>query len=229
MVTVGSPAAPPADLPIRADPPDPVGPDDSAPGRTPRMTVTPDQSAWFAQTFSAIVANCDKAVLGKEHVDPAGADRHALRGPPAARGRARHRQDQPGHGHREHGAGHAARASSSRPTCCPRDVTGVTIYDQGTRRVRVPPRADLRDHRARRRDQPGLAEDPVGAARGDGGAQVTVDGVRARGRRAVHGDRDAEPDRAGRHLPAARGPARPLPDEDVARLPRPRRDGARPA
>ena len=32
------------------------------------MTVTPDQSAWFAQTFSAMVANCDKAVLGKEHV-----------------------------------------------------------------------------------------------------------------------------------------------------------------
>jgi len=32
------------------------------------MTVTADQAAWFSQTFSAMVANCDKAVLGKEHV-----------------------------------------------------------------------------------------------------------------------------------------------------------------
>jgi MoxR-like ATPase len=28
-------------------------------------------------------------------------------------------------------------------------------------------------------------------------------------------------DRAGRHLPASRGPARPFPDEDVGRVPRP--------
>ena len=32
------------------------------------MTVTTDQAAWFSQTFSAMVANGDKAVLGKEHV-----------------------------------------------------------------------------------------------------------------------------------------------------------------
>ena len=37
-------------------------------------------------------------------------------------------------------------------------------------RVRVPARAGLREHPARRRDQPRDAEDAVGAARGDGGA-----------------------------------------------------------
>ena len=54
--------------------------------------------------------------------------------------------------------------------------------------------------------------------------RVTVDGDRAPGRPAVHGDRHPEPHRAGRHLPAARGAARPVPDEDQPRLPRPRVD-----
>ena len=40
----------------------------------------------------------------------------------------------------------------------------------GDRDVRVPARPAVRQHRARRRDQPRLAEDAVGAARGDGGA-----------------------------------------------------------
>ena len=55
--------------------------------------------------------------------------------------------------------------------------------------------------------------------------RVTVDGIAAPGRPAVPRDRDPEPHRAGRHLPAARGPARPVPDEDVRRLPRPGRHG----
>src|SRR5699024_1695946 len=37
----------------------------------------------------------------------------------------------------------------------------------------------------------------------------------------VHGDRHPEPDRAGRHLPAAGGTTGPVPDEDLARLPGP--------
>ncbi len=52
---------------------------------------------------------------------------------------------------------------------------------------------------------------------------VTVDGIDPRRAAAVHGDRHPEPHRAGRHLPAARGPARPVPDEDLRRLPRRRR------
>ena len=50
---------------------------------------------------------------------PAGADLHALRGPPAARGLPGHRQDPARPGDRQHGAGHATRGSSSPPTCCP--------------------------------------------------------------------------------------------------------------
>ncbi|MCK7491627.1 MAG: hypothetical protein MZW92_07980 [Comamonadaceae bacterium] len=38
--------------------------------------------------------------------------------------------------------------------------------------------------------------------------------------RALHGAGDAEPDRAGGHLPAARGAARPLHVQDPHRLPR---------
>ena len=47
-------------------------------------------------------------------------------------------------------------------------------------------------------------------------AQVTVDGVDAPGARAVPGRGDAEPDRPGGHLPAARGAARPVPHADLA-------------
>ena len=88
--------------------------------------------------------------------------------------------------------------------------------------LRVPPRPDLPHDRAGRRDQPGLAQDPVGAARGDGGGPGHRRRRRPLGRPAVHGHRHPEPDRAGRHLPAARGPARPVPDEDLGRLPGPR-------
>ena len=30
--------------------------------------MTPEQSAWFAETFDALVENVGKAVLGNEHV-----------------------------------------------------------------------------------------------------------------------------------------------------------------
>jgi MoxR-like ATPase len=92
------------------------------------MTVTPDQSAWFAQTFSAMVANCDKAVLGKEHVIRLAltcmlSEGHLLL------------EDFPGTGKTQ-----LARAISSTvqgtnsriqftPDLLPSDVTGVTIYD----------------------------------------------------------------------------------------------------
>jgi MoxR-like ATPase len=96
------------------------------------MTVTPDQSAWFAQTFSAMVANCDKAVLGKEHVIRLAltcmlSEGHLLL------------EDFPGTGKTQ-----LARAISSTvqgtnsriqftPDLLPSDVTGVTIYDPGTK------------------------------------------------------------------------------------------------
>ena len=97
------------------------------------------------------------------------------------------------------------------PDLLPTDVTGVSVFNQKTHRVRVPPRPDLRPGGAGRRDQPGHAADPGRLAGGDGR------GPRHRGRHdpraaaAVLGHRHAEPHRPRRHLPAARGPARPLP------------------
>ena len=71
-------------------------------------------------------------------------------------------------------------------------------------------RADLREHRPRRRNQPHAAEDAGGAARGDAGAPRHDPGPDLHPRRAVLRLRHAEPDRARRHLPAAGSAARPL-------------------
>src|SRR5690606_9725062 len=98
----------------------------------------------------------------------------------------------------------------------------------GEPQVRVPQGSDLRLDRARGRDQPGLAQDPVRAPRGHGGGSGHGRRRDARRAPAVHGHRDAEPDRAGGHLPPSRGPARPLPRQDLDRLPRPRLDRAHP-
>ena len=85
--------------------------------------------------------------------------------------------------------------------------------------VQVPPRADLRQHRAGRRDQPHAAEDPGRAARSHAGAQGVHRRRRPPDEEPVLRPGDAEPDRAGRHLPAARGAARPLPVPHQGRLP----------
>ena len=102
--------------------------------------------------------------------------------------------------------------SSSRPICCPADITGVDrARPAHASDFAVPARADLRLARARRRDQPGPGQDPVGAARGDAGAPD-----HRRRRRptpcpiAVPRHRHPEPDRVGGHVSAARGPARPV-------------------
>src|ERR671930_33825 len=58
----------------------------------------------------------------------------------------------------------------------------------------------------------------VGAARTDGGATGERRGRDARAPPSVPADRDREPDRAARHLPAARGPARPVLDDRPRRL-----------
>ena len=55
------------------------------------------------------------------------------------------------------------------PDLLPSDVTGVTIYDQAQHRFEFHRGPGVRLDRARRRDQPRLAEDPVGAAGGHGG------------------------------------------------------------
>ena len=55
--------------------------------------------------------------------------------------------------------------------------------------------------------------------------QVTIGGTTLRGAAAVHRDGHPEPDRVRGHLPAARGPGRPFPDEDPRRLSQRRRGG----
>src|SRR6266508_4555564 len=82
--------------------------------------------------------------------------------------------------------------------------------DCSVRRLRVQARVDLRQHRGRRRDQPGLPQDPGRPAGVDGGAPGHHGRRHLPARRAVHGHRHPEPDRARGHLSAARGAARPL-------------------
>ena len=95
--------------------------------------MTPEQTEWFADTFDALAANVGRAVLGKEHVVRLAlvallAEGHILL------------EDAPGTGKTSLAKALAAtvRGTHSRIQCTPdllpSDVTGVTIYDQGTGR-----------------------------------------------------------------------------------------------
>ncbi len=87
-------------------------------------------------------------------------------------------------------------------------------------RVRVPPRAGLRQPRAGRRDQPRAAEDPGRAPRVHAGEPGDDRRRQLRARTALHGDRHAEPDRVRGHVPAAGGATRPVHDARLDRLSR---------
>ena len=117
------------------------------------------------------------------------------------------------------------------PDLMPSDITGTEVIqdDPVTRaaHVQVPARADLRQHRAGRRDQPHAAQDAGRPARSDAGAQGVHRRRRSSDEEPVLRAGDAEPDRAGRHLPAARSPARPLPLPHQGRLPDRRRRKSR--
>ena len=96
------------------------------------------------------------------------------------------------------------------PDLQPTDVTGLAVYDQRTRDFEFrqgPIFANVllvdEINRAMPKTQSALLE--AMAER-----QVTVDGVTRPVAAAVPPARDREPDRARRHVPAARGPARPL-------------------
>ena len=110
-------------------------------------------------------------------------------------------------------------ASSSRPTSCPATSSGTNLFDFRTNEFHLVKGPDLHGGPARRRDQPHAAEDAGRAAPGHAGAHGHDRRGHARARRGLHRGGDAEPDRAGGHLPAARGPARPLPVQGRHRLP----------
>ena len=100
----------------------------------------------------------------------------------------------------------------------------------GDRPLRVPRRAGVHQPAARRRDQPHAAQDPVGAAGGDGGAPGLGRGPAAPAARPVLRHRHAEPGRVRGHLSAARGATGPVPrqGDDAPARPRDRGRGSWP-
>ncbi|MBU4335811.1 MAG: MoxR family ATPase [Actinobacteria bacterium] len=100
--------------------------------------MTPEQCTWFAQTFDALVANVSQVLLGKDHavrlvLTAMLAEGHVLL------------EDAPGTGKTSLAKAVAATVQGSHhriqftPDLLPSDVTGVTIYDQGTRRFEFHP------------------------------------------------------------------------------------------
>lgn len=103
-----------------------------------RAPMTPEQTTWFAETFGALVANVGRAVLGKEHAVRLAltamlSDGHLLL------------EDAPGTGKTSLAKAIAATVQGTHhriqftPDLLPSDVTGVTIYDQGTGRFEFHP------------------------------------------------------------------------------------------
>ena len=109
------------------------------------------------------------------------------------------------------------------PDLLPSDVTGVSVYNQETREFEFKPGAVFANlvvgdeiNRASPKTQSAHARVHGGAAGHHRRHHLPAPG-------AVHGHRDAEPDRDGGHLPAARGAARPVHRPDRGRLPGHRR------
>ena len=107
------------------------------------------------------------------------------------------------------------------PDLMPADITGtnILIEEGGSRVFRFQTGPDLREPRARRRDQPRHAEDPELAARGDAGAPGHGRPQPLPARPAVLRARDAEPARDGGHVPPARGAAGPVPAQGHGPVP----------
>ena len=116
-----------------------------------------------------ILAEVERAVVGKRDALELILLALLARRPRAARGLPRAREDADRALVR---AGDLARFARIQftPDLMPADVTGSSIFDQRDAEFVVPPRPDLHQPPARRRDQPRPAEDAGRAARGDAGA-----------------------------------------------------------
>ena len=124
-------------------------------------------------------------------------------------------------------AGSIEGATVSRIQCTPdlqpTDITGLSVWNPNTREFEFRPGPIFANvlvvdevNRALPKAQSALLE-------GMAEHQVTVDGVTHPLPDPFFVDRDGEHDRAGGDVPAPRGPARPLPDPHLARLPVARR------
>ncbi|MEV8273209.1 MoxR family ATPase [Microbacterium sp. NPDC077184] len=93
------------------------------------MTITQEQATWFAQTFSQLADNVERAVLGKRHVvelvlTAMLSDGHVLL------------EDVPGTGKTSlaRAMGQSVQGTNTRiqftPDLLPGDITGISVYDQ---------------------------------------------------------------------------------------------------
>jgi len=95
------------------------------------MAMTPEQSAWFADTFDKLVGNVARAVLGKDEVIRLALTSMLTRGHLLL-------EDAPGTGKTSLARAIASTVQGSHqriqftPDLLPSDVTGVTIYDQAS-------------------------------------------------------------------------------------------------
>ena len=115
------------------------------------------------------------------------------------------------------------------PDLLPADVTGSFVYDPATARVRVPARTGVHGPAAGRRDQPHPAQDAGRPARGHAGGPGHRRGPHVPAAPALPRARHGQPGRVRGHVPAAGGPARPVPRAGRRRLPDRGRRGRRPA
>ncbi len=142
------------------------------PGRPRRRSTTvqvaprPEQS--FKDLFDALAAQIETRAAGQAPRGAPVARVPVLRRPPPDRGRPRRRQDVARQGDRPLDRRLVApHPVHPRPAAVRRHRrVGLGPRPQ---RLRVPSRRRVRERRARRRDQPRVAEDAVGAARVDGG------------------------------------------------------------
>ena len=124
-----------------------------------------------------------------------------------------------------------ARRIQFTPDLMPSDILGTEVLEEspgGQRNFRFIPGPVFAQLLDGRRDQPREPAHPVGAAAGHAGAACHGCRRPPRPAQAVPRAGDPESARAGRHLSAARGAARPLPDASRRRLSRPRGGAAHP-
>ena len=171
------------------------------------------------EKFGKLEAHLKRLVVGQERLLNRMLVALLCRRPPARRRRAGAREDA-----RDQGLEPQRRGRLPSPAVHAGSVAGRPHghgdLSAAGRHVRVPAGAAVSQPRARRRGQPRAGQGAVGVARGDGRA---ADHGRLRdvpAAAAVHGHGDAEPDRAGRHVSAARSAARSLPAARARQLSR---------